>query len=151
MLKIITKMLNRPPFTSLNVCREVEEVRTTICFMFYTWIEPVSYDLAPEEKLCGHSGLICAVRLKCVHSMMSHILTIRIKAAVHGGYRVLRRIHMLGLRAGTKPCLQKHLYEPAVFTQREFLQGVTWTPGSAHSLMSEKKKEKQEAQAIFNL
>lgn len=50
---------------------------------------------------------------------------------------------MLGLRVGTKPCLQKHLYEPAVFTQREFLQGLTRTPGSAHSLMSERTKKKE--------
>lgn len=47
---------------------------------------------------------------------------------------------MLGLRVGTKPCLQKHLYEPAVLTQREFLQGLWRTPGSVHSLMSEKKE-----------
>lgn len=53
----------------------------TICFMFYTWYEPASYVLAPEENSCRHSDLICAVRLKCVHSMMSHILTIRIKPA----------------------------------------------------------------------
>lgn len=97
----------------------------------------MSYDLAPDEKSCRHSDLNCAVRLKCVHSMMSRILSIGIKAAAHGGYRVLRRTHMLGLRVGTKPCLQKHLYEPAVFTQREFLQGVTRAPGSAHSSMSE--------------
>lgn len=50
---------------------------------------------------------------------------------------------MLGLRVGTKPCLQKHLYEPAVFTQREFLQGVTRAPGSAHSSMSEETGEKK--------
>lgn len=55
---------------------------------------------------------------------------------------------MLGLRVGTKPCLQKHLYEPAVFTQREFLQGVTRAPGSAHSSMSEETGEKN-PQAIF--
>lgn len=97
----------------------------------------MSYDLAPDEKSCRHSDLNCAVRLKCVHSMMSCVLSIGIKAAARGGYRVLRRMHMLGLRVGTKPCLQKHLYEPAVFTQREFLQGVTRAPGSAHSSMSE--------------
>lgn len=28
----------------------------------------MSYDLAPEENLCEHSDLICAVRLKWVHS-----------------------------------------------------------------------------------
>lgn len=33
----------------------------------------MSYDLAPEEKSCRRSDLICDVRLKCVHSMMAHM------------------------------------------------------------------------------
>lgn len=50
---------------------------------------------------------------------------------------------MFGLRVAMNPCLQKHLYEPAVFTQRAFLHGLTRAPGSAHSSMSENKQTKQ--------
>lgn len=76
------------------------------------------------------------------YSSVLHAVDRDKKRATHRGYRLLRRTHMFGLRVAMKPCLQKHLYEPAVFTQREFLHGLTRAPGSAHSSMSGRNKHK---------
>lgn len=104
-----------------------------------------SYDLAPDEnsfRFCCVHPVPCSyceteVYVQNVWGVcVLHILLIGINRVSHGGYRVLRRMHMFDLRVGTKPCLQRHLYEPAVFTQRAFLHGLTREPGSAHSSMS---------------
>ena len=121
--------------------------------MFCTFHTSHCYDLAPDEDLCLWVHCVHTVpcsycdRSVCMCSIwqgvcMCCVLLIGINRVPHRGYRVLRRAHMFGLRVATKPCLQKHLYEPAVFTQRAFLHGLTRTPGSAHSSMSERNKKK---------
>lgn len=120
-------------------------------YVLYISYEPLGYDLAPVEDSsfevqCAHT-VPCSYCEPEVHVQhvrgvcVCCILLIGENSVTHRSYRVLRRTHMFGLRVATKPCLQKHLYEPDVFTQRAFLQGLTRTPGSAHSSMSERKKK----------
>lgn len=119
----------------LNVKREVNEELTT-AFLFVQFL---------AMSLCATLGLLTQTYVRthttfdaCVQQVVCCTLSIRMER----GYRVLRRTHMLGLRVATKPCLQKHLYEPVVFTQREFLHGLARGPGSAHSSMSGRNTHK---------
>lgn len=135
---------------SLNVKWEVKEELTMICFVHFIWATAMIWLLMRTHVFrlaCAHTVpcsycetevYVQRVRGICVCC----VLQIGINRVTHRGYRVLRRTHMFGLRVATKPCLQKHLYEPAVFTQRAFLHGLTRAAGSAHSSMSEKNKRK---------
>lgn len=127
--------------------------------VFCTFHISQCYDLAPDENSCflgslhTHSPLFVLwdknVWTACAGCLcVCCILSIGINRVSHRGYRVLRRTHMFGLRVATKPCLQKHLYEPAVFTHRAFLHEMTRVPGSAHSSMSKKHKHRHLQMAV---
>lgn len=128
---------------------DVKEELTMICFCTFhmsqwamIWLlmrshvfRFAAHTQSPFFALWDTSVCTACVCVCCILSTGTNRVTRR-------GYRALRRTHMFGLREAMKPFLQKHLYEPAVLTQRAFLHGLPWAPGSAHSSMSERNKHK---------